>query len=167
MLDAIARGVGKSNTFTPTIDAPGLGAYGGRNNNVNDVCSRILKATAQKGINCFFIAHLDDPELDQDGKTIIQQTMMLSAKIRNMQALKMSEIYNITLASQGRRMLYLAPHGNLRPMGSRIFDTMIVKSFELKYSIDKDDASQNHSLASIIQRWQDGGRRKITVAPSP
>ena len=160
--DAVLSGVGKGRDFVPTIDAPGLAAYGGRNNRVNSVLSRILRATSQATLNCFFIAHQDDPEFEKDGKTIVQHTMMLSAKIRNIQTLKMSEIYHIALASGDRRVVYTAPFGVKKPMGSRIFDTRVVKKFDLVYDIDKSDEEQAHALSTIIKRWTDGGRVKLT-----
>lgn len=162
MYDAVKRGVGKSASFTPTIDAPGLSAYGGRNNNVNDVVGKIIRATAQKEMHCFFIAHSDDPEYDKDGKNIVQQTIMLSAKIRNMAALKVSEIYHINLGTQNRRTVYLAPFGVKKPMGSRIFDTKQFPSFELKYDPAQPDAGQRDTLAAIFTAWDEGGRRKLT-----
>lgn len=162
--DAVARGIGKSPKFTPTIDAPGLTGYGARNNNVNDVISKILRGTGQKGLNCFFIAHADDPEFSQDGKTIVQQTIMLSAKIRNTAGLKVSEIYHLH-TDNGRRTLYTAPFGVKRPMGSRIFDTEKVKKFELKYDINKPDEEQAQSLQCIIKEWKENGFKKLTNSP--
>lgn len=162
--DAVNQGLGKSAQFTPTIDAPGLAAYGGRNNRVNQVISSILRATGQKKLNCFFIAHADDPEYSQDGKTITQQTIMLSAKIRNAAGLKVSEIYHITYNGK-QRTVYLAPFGVKKPMGSRIFDTTAVPKFELTYDINKPDSEQGHSLQSIIKNWRENGFQKLTSPP--
>lgn len=162
--DAVAQGIGKSDKFTPTIDAPGLSAYGGRNNRVNNVLSKILRATGQKQLNCFFIAHQDDPEFSHDGKTIVQQTIMLSAKIRNNAALKVSEVYYLGIDGP-RRTVYVAPHGVKKPMGSRIFDTQKFKSFQLDYDIDKPDEEQQCSLQSIVTAWKDGGFKKLTALP--
>lgn len=163
--DAVSRGVGKGQGgFNPTIDAPGLAGYGARNNTVNDIVSRILRATGQKKMNCFFIAHADDPEFSKDGKTIVQQTIMLSAKIRNMAGLKVSEIYHVNVEN-GRRTVYLAPFGVKKPMGSRIFATETFKKFALEYNIDKPDEEQGCSLQRIIKDWQDGGFKKLTALP--
>lgn len=162
--DAVAQGVGKSKQFTPTIDAPGLSAYGGRNNRVNSVVSKILRATGQKKKHCFFIAHADDPEYDKEGKTIIQQTIMLSAKIRNAAGLKVSEIYHINVDGD-RTTVYLAPFGVKKPMGSRIFATKQFKQFRLEYNIDEPDEEQQCSLQSIVRAWQDGGFKKLTALP--
>jgi len=164
--DAVERGLGKSSKFTPTIDTPGLTGYGGRNNNVNDVIDKIMRATAQKTLNCFFIAHMDDPEYDQDGKNIIQQTIMLSAKIRNKVGLKVSEIYHLEKGSQDRRFVHLSQYGNKKPMGSRIFDTAKVQKFQLRYTIDNPDEEQPDTLAAIFAAWESGGRQKLTKAPS-
>lgn len=162
--DAINRGVGKSATFTPSLDAPGLAAWGARNSHTMDVITRILRATGQNKQNCFFIAHADDPEYAQDGKTLIRQTMMLSAKVRNPVGLNVSEIYYVGLASGNRRTVYTAPHGIITPMGSRIFDTTKVPKFDLKYTIDKPDEEQPDSLASIFKAFKDK-RSKLTEVP--
>lgn len=163
--DAVARKVGASALFTPTIDAPGLQGYGARNNNVNSVMDRLFRATAQANMHFFITAHSDDPEYDKKGENILQQTVMLSAKIRNQAGLKVSEIWHMELASQGRRFVYLAPYGVKKPMGSRIFDTTRVPKFQLSYDIDKDDAEQPHALANIFAAWDQNGRRKLTSAP--
>lgn len=163
--DAVERGVGKGkNGFVPTIDEPGLACWGARNNNVNDVVSKILRATGQTKLHCFLIAHADDPEFTQDGKTIVQQTIMLSAKIRNTTGLKVSEIYHLG-QDANRRTIYLAPHGVKRPMGSRIFDTAKFKQFELKYDINKPDEEQPCALQCIVKKWQDDNYIKLTELP--
>lgn len=162
--DAINRGVGKSATFTPSIDAPGLAAWGARNSHTMDVITRILRATGQNKQHCFFIAHADDPEYAQDGKSIIRQTMMLSAKVRNPLGLNVSEIYYVGLASGNRRTVYTAPHGVLTPMGSRIFDTTKVPKFELPYSIEKPDEEQPTSLVKIFDAFK-AKRSKLTEVP--
>ena len=162
--DAVAQGIGKSSNFTPTVDSPGLAAYGGRNNRVNNVLSKILRATGQKGLNCFFIAHQDDPEFSSDNKTIVQQTIMLSAKIRNTAALKVSEVYYVGIDGD-RRTVYVAPFGVKKPMGSRIFATETFKKFRLDYDIGKPDAEQQCSLQRIVEAWKAGGFKKLLALP--
>ena len=162
--DAIIRGVGKSNTFQPSIDAPGLVAYGARNGHTVDVVSKLLRATGINKQHCFFIAHADDPEYDAKGENIIKQTIMVSAKPRNSIALKVSEIYHLGLASGNRRTVYTAPFGVLTPMGSRIFDTAKVPRFDLRYTIDKPDDQQPDSLTSIIAAFQKN-KAKLTGVP--
>lgn len=162
--DAVARGIGKGASFSPTIDSPGLACYGARNNTINDIVSMILRGTGQRKMNCFFIAHADDPEYSQDGKTIVQHTIMLSAKIRNNVALRVSEIYHLNV-SNGKRTLYLAPFGMKKPMGSRIFATEKLKSFVLNYDIEKPDEEQPHSIQSIVKAWKANGFKKLISLP--
>lgn len=162
--DAVERGIGKSAVFTPTIDAPGLAGYGGRNNNANTIIDKILRATAINKQHCFFLAHTDDPEYDKKGENIIQQTIMLSAKIRNSAALKVSELYHLGIGSGGKRIVYTHPFGVLKPMGSRIFDTTKVQRFDLKYTTEKPDEEQSCSLASIYNAFIAKGS-KLTEAP--
>lgn len=163
--DAVLRGVGKSPAFTPTIDAPGLAGYGARNNNINDVTDRILRATAQTNMHCFFIAHSDDPTYDSKGENILYQTIMLTGKVRNKVSLKTSEIYHLDIAPGNRRTVYVAPFGVKKPMGSRIFDTAKVSRFQLHYTIDKPDEEQPDTLAAIFAAWEKQGRKKLTAPP--
>lgn len=163
---AIAKGIGKSATFTPSLDAPGLAGYGGRNNAFNDVVSRVLRATAQANMHCFFIAHTDDPEYDKKGENIVQQTMMLSSKMRNTSALKVSEVWHMTCSDNNTRTIYLAPFGVKKPMGSRMFDMKAVSKFTLTYDIDKTDAEQPQAICNIYDTWLSAGMVKIKKAPA-
>ena len=163
--DAVLRCIGKTKNFTPTLEVPGLQGYGGRTTNVQSVVEKIMRATGQKGLHCFFIAHKDDPEFDEDGKNSVQQTLMLSAKIRTNAALIVSEIYQLSLAPGNRRTVNLAPVGHLQPMGSRIFDTVKVPKFSLAYSPDIPDEEQPTSLMRIIAAHKAGGYAKLKGEP--
>lgn len=162
--NAVEDGVGKSSKFVPTMDAPGLSAYGGRNNRINDVIDRILRVTSKNNQHVFFLAHLDDPEYDKDGKFIIKQTIMLSSKVRSLLGIKVSEIYFMENV-KGKRTLYLQPYGVREPMGSRIFDTKLVPKFELKYDPYKPDEEQPDTLAAIFKAWDTNGRKKLVQQP--
>lgn len=162
--NAIEEGVGKSRTFTPTMDNPGLSAYGGRNNRVNDVIDRLMRATSKNKQHLFFIAHIDDPEMDGDGKTVIQQTIMLPSKIRNLAGIKVSEVYYLEETRKGR-IIRLKPHGVKRPMGSRIFDTSLVEKLDLTYDINVPDEDQADTLSAIFAAWETNGREKLAQQP--
>lgn len=164
LYDALYRGVGKSPKFTPTLDTPGLTGYGGRNNVVNDVCAKILRASAICQMHCFFTAHMDDPQYDAEGKHIVEQTIMLSGKIKQKVAITVSEIYHLSQGGSTKKV-HLAPYGVKKPMGSRIFDTTIIKEFDLKYDISKPDEDQSCSLTSIINQWKAGDYKKLTTLP--
>jgi len=164
LYDAIAKGVGKSMVFAPSLETPGLAAYGARNNNASDIVGKILRATAQTKMNCFFIAHSDDPEYDAAGKTIVQHTILAPAKVRMQSTFAVSEIYHLALASGNRRTVYLAPFGEKRPMGSRIFDTKDVPKFDLNYDIYSPDEGQPCSLSNIIAKFQET-RSKLRTPP--
>ncbi len=159
---AIFKKIGESNKFKPSIEAPGLAAYGARNGYTNDIVTRIMRACSKTGLNCFFIAHSDDPEFSEDGKNIVQHTMMLSSKIRNTTSLRVSEIYHLTLSSNGKRTVYFAPFGFKTPMGSRIIDTKAIPKIELDYTINKPDQEQALSLCSVINKWRENGLNKVT-----
>lgn len=158
---AIQKGVGKSQTFTPSILAPGLSAYGGRNNVFNDVISRVLRATSLTHMHVFMIAHNADALLDEKGNQI-SQTIMLPDKARNMTALKASEIWHINQSRSGRT-IYVKPFGIKSPMGSRIINTDKLHSFVLEYDPSLPDKDQPHSLANIYQTWIDGDKQKLVT----
>ena len=88
---------------------------------------------------------------------------MLSAKIRNVASLKVSEIWHMT--NDRKRLVYLAPFGVKKPMGSRMFNTTKIDRFEIDYDIDKPDADQPCALCNIIKQWTDNGLAKLTTAP--
>lgn len=162
---AVEKGYGKSTAFTPTMEAPGLAAYGARNTIMDDVIDRFLRASGQKKKHLFFIAHADDPVYSDDGKVALYQTIMLTGKVRNGTNLRVSEIYYLATASGNRRMVYLAPFGILKPMGSRMFDTSKLDRFELKYDPNLSDEEQPHSLARIINQFFSNGCAKMTQLP--
>lgn len=162
--DAINNKIGASSKFVPSLDTPGLIAYGARNNRFNEVFGKLTRATGQHNLNFIAIAHQDDPQFSEDGRTIVEQTMLLPSKPRQQSSIKTSEIWYIDIAS-GRRTLYLHPFGTKKPMGSRMFDTSKVSKFELKYTIHEDDDDQGHSLTSIIESWHNGGKKKLTKVP--
>lgn len=157
---AIAVGVGKSKTFTPSLLTPGLSAYGGRNNVFNDVISRILRATGQKGLHCFMLAHAADPIQDESGNSIAQ-SILLADKMRTQTTLKASEIWHITESSKGRT-IFLRPFGVKAPMKSRMFSTDQIDRFTLNYDPSKSDEEQPHSLLNIYKTWVEGGKQKLT-----
>jgi hypothetical protein len=158
---AVASGVGKSKTFTPSILSPGLSAYGGRNTTFNDLVTRFLRATSKHKLHLFMLAHTADPERDDAGNAV-EQTIMLGDKMRNTSSLKSSEIWHLSQSTSGRT-IYLKPFGIKKPMGSRIFDVDKLSSFKLNYDPDLPDEDQPHSLASIYKAWEEGGRKKLTT----
>lgn len=163
--EAVNMGIGKSTKFTPTIEAPGISAYGARNTIVNDIIWRLLRATGQLSMHFWILAHADDPQYDKKGENIIEQTIMLGAKMRQHIGLKASEIWFMDIVS-GRRMIYLKPFGVRKPMGSRMFDIEKVQKFELKYDIAKPDEEQPHSLTKLWQAFDVGGRQKLLKLPT-
>jgi len=161
---AIENRIGQSPKFTPSLEAPGLSAWGARNSYVNDVVERILRVTAKHNLHCILIAHMDDPETSDDGKTVIRQTMLLSAKIKAPTAIRTSEIWHMSYSNSGRK-IYIAPHGVKEPMGSRMFNTEKVKQFTLNYDITKPDDEQPCAIATLFNSWRDNGKKKLVVAP--
>lgn len=161
LLHAIETSVGKTMKFTPSIEAPGLQAYGARKEYVVALIRNVLKATARKHLHCIFIGHEDDPQLDDDGK-FLYQSIMLSQKTVNNVALAISEIWYLR-ESDGKRYVAVRACRGHKPMGSRIFDMSGEPEFELLYDQDVPDEDQGHTIAAWWNVWEKGGRVKLSL----
>lgn len=158
--DAIAQGVGKGREFTPTLEAPGLAAYGARTQNIVKMVNANLRATSSSGLHCFFTAHEDEADRDDKGN-ILGVTWTLSGKAINGVGLNVSEIWHLRTAS-GKWTVSIAPCRTREPMGSRIFDMTGDPEFQLKFEPEKG-TDQPHSIATWYQQWLDGGRKKLKI----
>src|SRR5262245_31658175 len=58
---AVGDRIGGSRVFTPTMEAPGIAAYGGRNAIVLETLTGFLRVTAKHNVNIVITAHEDDP----------------------------------------------------------------------------------------------------------
>jgi hypothetical protein len=94
--EAITNEVGasKKDGFRPSLDAPGLAAYGSRTARTVDMVNKILRATALVGAHCFFTSHEDEPKTDSKGLPLYT-TMTLSGKAINGVGLNVSEIWHM------------------------------------------------------------------------
>jgi hypothetical protein len=158
---AIENEVGATSRFTPTLDAPGLGAYGSRTNRLIDIVNVNLRATARVGAHCWFTAHEDEPKTNAKGE-LIYITMAQSGKTINGMGLNVSEIWFMHITDKGKRSICIAPAYSHKPMGSRMFDTSGKPDFELKF----DPAllsDQPHSITTWHAAWEKGERKKLAL----
>lgn len=153
-------GASKKDGFIPSIEAPGLGAYGARGNYTIDMVQKVLRATANSGMHCFFTAHEDTPDVDLKGNFLgISPT--LSGKTTNGVGLAVSEIWHLR-ADDGKRTLSIAPCRSRKPMGSRIFTTAGSPEFLVDYDITGDE-HQVDSIATWFGVWEHSGRQKLPL----
>lgn len=143
---------------TATIEDPGYGGYGRKNTWTNLAVSNILRITGRLDINCFFIAHEDNPLKDKEGN-IIEISVMLGSALKNEVPLKISEIWMLTDTGNERRIA-IRPVRGFKPMGSRMF------LYDKPEFVWKYDAitGKGEGLSDWIKRWEANGRQKI---PTP
>lgn len=160
---AVANKVGASNRFTPTMEAPGMSAYGGRNANVIEAMSGLLKVTAKHNVHVIFTAHEADPTLDKEGN-IQYIAIALGGKIVNNMSWRLSEVWHFMQQRSGNRdrQLTVRAYGQRKPMKTRMFDQKGDAQFVIQYDPDKpDDAPGQHTIAGFYRQWIDNGKRRI------
>lgn len=157
---AISQGVGESNKFKPTIEAPGLGAYGARRQYITHAVSNILRATALKHMHCFFTTHQDDGERNDKGE-VIKYSMMLGGKAVNDAALQMGEVWWLR-ENDGKRFIAVRNCRMREPMKTRMFNAKQSAEFELKFD-PLLGSDQPHSLTTWYNQWIANGRKKLEL----
>lgn len=161
-------GMGKG--FTPSMEAPGLSAYGGRNAIVFEVLTGILRVTAKHGVNVIITAHEDDPTyVEGQGSIIDYIGIMLGGKIVNNAAWRLSEIWHLSQESTGDKGYKLAirPVRKRKPMKTRMFRTTQDREFTLTYNAELPDTAKNQmTIKSFIDQWQKNDYKKIDVPGS-
>lgn len=163
---AIEEGIGASKRegFVPTLSAPGQAAYGARTQHIIEIVNKNLRATATVGKHCWFTAHEDEAKTSAAGD-ILHITMALSGKTINGAGLNVSEIWHMRLRD-GEQWLSIAPCRKRKPMGTRMFGIMGDSEFQLKYDPELGP-DQPHSIATWFQKYQDGGRKKLSLPKLP
>lgn len=159
---AIEQGIGESkkSNWKPTIEEPGLTAYGARRQYITHAVSNILRVTARRNMHCFFTTHQDDGERNEKNE-IIRYTMMLGGKAVNDAALQMSEVWWMR-EHDGKRFVAMRNVRMREPMKTRIFDTQRSAEFEVKFDIN-GGVDQPHSLASFHNVWKFNNRNKLPM----
>jgi AAA domain len=147
---AVGMRLGASREFTPTMEQPGLSAYGGRNAIVLEVLTGLLRITAKHGVHIIITAHEADPVLNKDG-TVQYITIMLGGKLVNNNTWRLSEIWYMS-EDGDRRRLAVRPTRLRRPMKTRMFTGKGQAEFELLYDADKDDKGQM-TIKSMYDQW--------------
>jgi hypothetical protein len=160
----IAKGVGAGNRFYPTIETPGLSAYGGRNGVTIEVLKGLLQVTAKHNVHIIITAHEDDPTIiKQDGIEVISHiSIMLGGKLVNSFSWRLSEIWWMHQDRNGNRHLAIRPTKMRKPMKTRMFSGKFNPEFTLEYDADKpDDAKGQMTIARWFDEWEDNNWVKI------
>lgn len=165
---AVADGIGGSRNFTPSMQAPGIPAYGGRNQNLIGLVRSLIAVTGKHKVNIIFTAHEADPIMrnDRGVETILHITMGLGGQLINSMTGSLSEVWNLRQDAGGKRsrICTVRYSGNRKPMKTRIFDQKGESSFIVNYD---PDLPMNHStqitIAGLWEKWLKGGMQRISV----
>jgi AAA domain len=163
---AVRDGIGGSASFRPSLEFPGISAYGGRNAITLEIMTELLKVTSKHNVHIIFTAHEDDPTMVKHGKDDIVDYIgiMLGGKIVNNVAWRLSEIwyYSQSDLSKRNRRLAIRATRKRKPMKTRMFSDKGEPEFEITYDADKPDKGQT-TIASWYDKWLDGGGEKLNV----
>lgn len=167
---AVGDGIGAGRGFTPTMEAPGISAYGGRNAILIETLTGLLRVTAKHNVHIIITAHENDPVMvkQPNGAEMIDYyTIMLGGKLVNNTSWRLSEIWFMSQETTGERERKLAvrPTRKRRPMKSRIFNMKDEPEFVVQYDNELPDEGQM-GIASWYYQWSDGGKQRIPV-PKP
>lgn len=156
-------GMGKG--FVPSMEAPGIAAYGARNAIVLEVITGFLRVTAKHDVHCIFTSHEDDPTCNDAG-VVEYVTMQLGGKLVNNTTWRLSEIWYLSEESTGKRRRRLAVRRTRQrqPMKTRMFRNDQDPEFTLVYNMNKeDDAKGQMTISQWHEEWLKGGRNKIDI----
>lgn len=167
---AVANKVGAGRDFTPTMETPGLSAYGGRNAILLEVMTGLLRVTAKHGVHVIFTAHEAEPTMIKQpgqGEVIDFISVQLGGKLVNNVTWRLSEIWFMSQETTGDRVRKLAvrPTRRRKPMKSRMFDQKGDPEFTIEYDADKPDKGQM-TISKFYDAWVDSGYGKIPVPKS-
>ena len=163
---AVADNVGAGRGFVPTMEAPGISAYGGRNAIVLETITGLLRITAKHNVHVIVTAHEDDPVTrTENNKEIIDYiTVQLGGKLVNNMTWRLSEVWYMSQEDTGerRRRLAVRPTRLRRPMKTRMFDARVAPEFYLGYDADKPDKGQV-TISSFYEQWTKNKGAKIAT----
>lgn len=166
---AVGEGIGRGKGFTPTMEAPGLSAYGGRNAITIEVLTGLLRVTSKHNVHVIFTAHEADPVLEEGTGQISYIAIQLGGKLVNSVTWRLSEIWFMSQETTGERKRQIAvrPTRKRKPMKSRMFDQKGNPEFYIEYDNEKpDDAKGQMTIAKWYDEWMDNGKNRIPVPSS-
>jgi AAA domain len=166
---AVSDGIGASKGFAPSMQAPGRGAFGGRNQNLLGVMKSLLSVTNKHRVNIIFTAHENDPvtRVDSRGTESVDFIgMSLGGQLVNNVSAQISEIWNLRQEPMGKRNRIVTTRvsGARKPMKTRMFNQKGESSFVLNYDPERPDAGLDQmTLAKFYEQWAKSGFRRIMM----
>lgn len=149
---SVRQGIGKSSRFVPTMEVPGLSAYGARNAIILECVKGLLRVTGRYNKHFLMVSHEDEPKISESGE-IMYITMMLGGKSVSNIALQISEVWWIR-EDKGKRYIAIRPCRQRKPMKTRMFVTDKDPEFPLVYDPEKDNP-----LSDFIDQWKTSGKK--------
>lgn len=163
---SIKKRIGAGKGFIPTVEMPGISAYGGRNAIVLEVMQGLLRVTAKHKVHIVFTAHEDDPVMtdSSQGNIIDYVTVMLGGKIVGNTAWRLSEIWYMSQSelSGKERRIAIRPTRKRKPMKTRMFTDKGDPEFVVDYDADKPDKGQM-TIASFYEDWVKNEGEKLPI----
>jgi hypothetical protein len=161
--------LGWSRTFTPTMQAPGRGAYGGRNAYLLEIVRAVLRVTAKHQVNVIFTAHERDPntKIDTKGQELIDAIRIsLGGQLINQVSCQMSEIWNLRQEPGGKRNRIVTTRvsGYRFPLKTRMFLQNGEASFILNYDPSLPDEAQGQmTIRRFLDQWNASKMQRIPM----
>ena len=159
---SVAQGIGRSNRFTPSMETPGLAAYGGRNAILLTCIRGLLRVTGRHNVHCIITTHEDNPTTNEEG-VVLYISMMLGGKLLNSFTLQISDIWWLRDDGKGNQMIAIRPCRSHKPMKTRIFKTDVEPEFPLKYNPEKWEDLKNNPIALWWSQWEKGKGMKLAL----
>lgn len=147
---AVKRGIGGGGRFKPTMETPGLAAYGGRNAVTLTCIKGLLRVTGRHQTHLCLISHEDEPKVNEQGE-IMYITMMLGGKLVAHTALQLSEVWWMR-EDRGKRVIAIRPCRTRKPMKTRMFRADGPAEFVVDY-----DPQKVNPISDWWDQWQKSG----------
>jgi len=170
---AVSDRVGAGKGFVPSMVAPGIAAYGGRNAIVLETLTGFLRVTQKHSVNIIITAHEDDPTMRNEtvnGRVVEVVdfiSIQLGGKLVNNMTWRLSEIWNLR-ESNNKRILTVRNYGQRKPMKTRMFEINgKTPQIDLVYDPTKPDGDKKQmTIAAWHDGWLKHGRRGLPIPVS-
>jgi len=161
--NAVKQRLGASarSNFTPSMEAPGLAAYGGRNAILLTCIKGLLRVTGRYNCHCCIISHEDEPKISDAGE-VLYITMMLGGKLVSNVSLQLSEVWFMS-ESSGEKKLAIRPCRSRKPMKTRMFVANSNPEFPVSFNPDLWEDLDNNPIAKWWNEWEKGGGAKLSL----
>lgn len=144
-----------------SIEAPGMGAYGGRNALLLRMFVDIMNVTGRYNKNVIFISHEAEPKLNDQGH-VLAISMALGGQLPNLTTQKLGEVWHMDDV-KGKRSIHLRPYRSYKPMKSRMFDLSPDKPSDFVWDYDALAPNPNMEIATWFNNWREGNGQKIQL----